>query len=131
MMNRRQFLKRFGSLTAATAAGIILPANAAELFMPEKTIFLPPAGGWAKQEFIPRYVIRPPGFVVVAKQVMNGSTAREIDRRVYDHQNQLVRIEVSPAQPGDRLMCGHISYVAGTLEELTPLRRLDYQMIKS
>ncbi len=42
-MNRRGFLKSIG---IAVGAGLILPDVARELLTPERSIFLPPLGGW-------------------------------------------------------------------------------------
>lgn len=42
-MNRRGFLS---VVAQAVAAGLILPDLAKELILPERTIVLPPVGGW-------------------------------------------------------------------------------------
>lgn len=63
-MKRRAFL---GLLGAAASSALILP----ELWVPEKTFFLPPTGGWAQPSLADLWLsyaqeVRPAGVVVTA-----------------------------------------------------------------
>lgn len=48
MISRRKFFRWAAAGTVIGAAGIIIP----EMFVPNRTIFLPPKGGWQQRRLI-------------------------------------------------------------------------------
>ena len=107
-MDRRAFFKMLGSAAAVTAAGLLVPPDLLELLAPEKTIILPPAGGWVarpRNTLLTMSMLTNEALVMLRSNLTLGqAAARWVEPDMSD--TQLLR----EVRPGERLLPGKVQF---------------------